>query len=169
MSQTASNNGQWTLLDEDGQTALSFTSFLNIDLKAEGKALSYPVEQGGFANYNKLESSLDLQVTLGFQGNEADFEQALERLEEYKKGAVKLAVVTPASLYQSMTLESYSYKRGQDAGAGMLAVELALKEVREVQTRVSTTVITKPKNPSSADKQNTGKTQSKDVLSSILG
>jgi hypothetical protein len=159
--------GEWTLLDEYGETAVEFTSFLDVDIKNEGQALSYPVELGGFANYNKVESPLEIRVTLAVQGSESDFEHILFQLEDYKREAVKLVVVTPAALHPSMTLESYSYKRGREAGAGLLAVELSLVEVREVETQVTTTVITKPKNPTSAGKTDTGQTQS--VLAATTG
>lgn len=169
MSQSLTVNGEWTLLDEGGMTAVSFTSFLDIDYTNEGKALSYPVEQGGFANYNKVESPLGISVTLATQGLDSDFEYILERLDEYKGKAVKLSVVTPSALYESMTLETYSYRRTQDAGAGMLVVELSLVEVREVETQVTTTVITKPKNPTSSSTVNTGKTQPQTPTSVLAG
>ena len=152
--------GSWTLLDEQGGEALTFTSFIDIDYRNEGQALSYPVELGGFANYNKVQTPLDIRVTLSTQGSNADFEYILSRLDEYQKGAVKLSVATPSALYGSLTLAAYSYRRAQDDGAGLLTVELSLIEVREVQTQVRTTVITKPKNATSADKANAGKKQS---------
>lgn len=169
MSQAMAVGGEWTLLDEGGGTAVTFTSFIDIDLRNEGQALSYPIEEGSFANYNKVDTPLDIRVTLATQGNNSDFEYILAKLDEYKREAVKLSVSTPSRLYESMTLETYSYKRSRDAGAGMLTVELALIEVREVETQVTTTVITRPKNPTSSGKTNTGKTQTTDVLTDIFG
>ncbi|MDL2315517.1 hypothetical protein LJC59_00340 [Desulfovibrio sp. OttesenSCG-928-A18] len=154
-----SQQQEWTLLDEGGGTAVVFTSFIGMDLRSDGNALTYPVEQGSFADYNKVDSPQEIKVTLGLQGAEADFEAALAKLDEYQKEAVKLAVATPARHYDSMTLEGYAYSRSQERNAGMLAVELTLVEVREVETQVTTTVVTKPKNPTSASKENTGKAQ----------
>lgn len=161
-------NEEWALVDEQGQSIVSFTSFFDIDYKNEGKALSNPVEEGGFANYNKTQSPLDIRVTLGFQGDESDFQYALSKLAEYQQQTVKLSVATPAEFYESMTLESYTYKRAQGAGAGMLTVELNFKEVREVETQVSTTVITKPKNSTSSGNVNTGKTQAQEPSDGLL-
>lgn len=174
MNQAMKVNGEWTLLDEGGGTAVTFTSFVDIDLRSEGQALSYPIEEGSFANYNKVDSPFDIRVTLATQGSDSDFEYILNKLDEYKNEAVKLSVSTPSILYESMTLETYSYKRSRDAGAGMLTVELTLVEVREVETQVTTSVITKPKNPTSSGKVNTGKAQTvekqkpKDLISSGL-
>ncbi len=152
----------WTLWDERGNTALTFTSFVDIDVRNEGKALSYPVEEGSFANYNKVESPLEIRATLGFQGSELDFEYAIEWLDLYKKDAVLLDVVTPSIVYESMTLESYSYTRKQDSGARMLVVELSLIEVRQVKTQVMT--ISKPRNPTSTSKENTGQKRPRSIL-----
>lgn len=168
MSQAQAVGGEWTLLDADGATAVAFTSFIDIDLRNEGQALSYPVEEGSFADYNKVDTPLDIRVTLAAQGTDADFEYILARLDEYKRAAVTLSVSTPSALYENMTLESYSYKRSRDANAGMLTVELSLIEVREVETQVTTTVITKPKNPTSSGKVNTGKTQTTEKSGSVL-
>lgn len=168
MSQAVNVGGEWTILDEGGATAVTFTSFVDIDLRNEGQALSYPIEEGSFANYNKVDAPLGIRVTLAVQGTDSDFEYILAKLDEYKREAVKLSVSTPARLYESMTLETYSYKRSREAGAGMLTVELSLVEVREVATQVTPTVITKPKNPTSSGKANTGKTQTTDVLTDII-
>lgn len=168
MSQMAFlGDGDWTLLDKYGLTAVSFTSFIDIDIRNEGKALSYPVELGGFANYNKVQSPLGVGLTLAIQGDADDFAYILYQLDEYKKDAVKLTVVTPPAVYESMTLESYSHMHSRENNAGMLTVELSLVEVREVETQVTTTVVTKPKNATSAANTNTGKTQTSSVLYSI--
>lgn len=166
------NAEQWTILTEDGASAITFTSFVDIDLRNEGQTLTYPIEEGGFMNYNKVQSPLDIRVTLAVQGTNADFEPILQTLDEYQAEAIKLFVSTPSAYYGPVTLEAYSNKRTRESGAGQLTVELNFVEVREVQTQVSTTVITKPKNPTSADRTNTGKTQPEQntsVLGSIFG
>ena len=159
---------QWTITDEGGATAVQFTSFIDIDVRNEGQALSYPVEEGGFMNYNKVQTPLDIWVTLATQGTEADFEAILDKLDEFQRDPIKLFVVTPSAMYGPVTLEAYSNKRTRESGAGQLTVELNFVEVREVQTQVTTTVISKPKNPTSSSKTNTGKTQSTSVLGSIF-
>lgn len=159
---------QWTITDEEGSSALTFTSFIDIDVRNEGQALSYPVEEGGFMNYNKVQSPLDIRVTLSTQGTDDEFEYILEKLDEYQKEPVKLFVATPSAYYGPLTLEAYSNKRTRESGAGQLTVELYFIEVREVESQNTNTTISKPKNPTSSSKTNTGKTQSTSVLGSIF-
>lgn len=158
-------NGEWTLLNEYGGEALSFTSFIDISYSNEGQTLSYPIEQGGFIHYNKTQSPLSIKVTLGAQGSEADFEYLLSKLDEYKRLAVKLAVSTPAELYPDMTLASFSYERNSDGGAGMLTVSLNLVEVREVSNTTGLSAITRPKNPTSSQRVDTGLAQARNIKS----
>lgn len=161
-------NNQWTILDESGAVAIQFTSFIEVDVRNTGEALSYPVEEGGFMNYNKVQTPLDIRVTLAKQGDETEFESILDKLDEYQRDPIKLFVVTPAAVYGPMTLEGYSNRRTRDSGASQLTVELNFIEVREVQTQATTTVITRPKNATSADRANTGKTQPTSVIAAIL-
>ena len=159
---------EWTILDEDGAKAVTFTSFIDLDVKNEGKALSYPIEEGGFANYNKVQTPLDISVTLATQGTEDEFEQILATLDEYQEKPIKLFDVTPSKFYGPVTLESYSNRRTRDDGAGQLTVELQFVEVREAETQVTTTVVTKPKNPTSANNVDTGKTEPQEVDGSVI-
>ena len=155
------NTGNWTMLDENGATAVTFTSFMDLSYKNGGQTLSYPVEQGGFANYGKTQSPLEINLTLSTQGNDADFEQILLKLDGYRKNTVKLTVSTPSAMYENMTLGSYSYKKSRDDSVSILTVELELIEVCEVATQSLSTVITRPKNAGSSANVNTGQTQAK--------
>jgi hypothetical protein len=159
---------EWTLINEKAEKVVRFTSFFEIEYRNEGKALSYPVEEGAFANYNKVQKPGGIKVTLGIEGAEADFDEALRSLDFYQKEAERLFVSTPATYYDGYTLESYSYRRTIQSGAGMLIVELTLVEVKEVETRTTTTVISKPKNPTSSGKVNTGRVQTKEPDQSTL-
>lgn len=163
-------NEVWTITDENGSNIIAFTSFLDIDVRNDGQALSYPIEEGGFVNYNKVQSPLDIRVTLATQGTDIDFDAVITSLDRYQMDPEKVFVTTPDTYYGPMTVEGYSYRRKRESGAYLLIVELYLLEVREVQTQVGTTVISRPKNPTSASKVNTGKTQTKtSLLDDILG
>jgi len=155
-------DNEWTLIDKQGEEALTFAAFLDLDSSKNGQVSEYPIEEGSFASYNKTQSPCEMRVTLGMEGDPADLDHALHRLDEYQRKASLLIVSTPASLHENMTLVSYSYKRTKENNAGMLVVELSLKEIREVQTQVMTTVITEPKNPTSASSKKTGQTQGRE-------
>lgn len=169
MSQAYAAKGDaWTLLDEKGSRAVEFTSFISMNVQEDGSALSYPVEEGGFVNYNKTRSPRAISLTLAAQGDEADFGRILQRLAVYRKDAVMLTVVTPSTVYPNMTLKSFSNERGGESGAGMLVVNMSLVEVCELASQTGSGVISKPKNPTSASRIHTGLTVAVDVPETVM-
>lgn len=152
--------GQWAVLEENGQSALSFTSFLDVQFRGEGKALSYPLEEGAFANHNKTKNPRSLSVSLGVQGGGEEFGKILDQLEEYRSKAARLTVVTPAMVYSSFTLESFSYEQRSDNGANMLIASLNLVEVCEANEQPRVGSLGLPKNPSSVSAIYTGRSKS---------
>lgn len=162
----------WTLQDEGGGTAVDFDVFLDMDFAGQNSVAHEPIEQGGFASYNKQDSPKEITVTLASTKMYFNQQPVLEALDKLAQGTQKLSLVTPSSEYKNLNLEGYSYRRTEDAGAGMLVVELKLVEVREVETKKKITAsespksegkqgkpIDKPKNPSNASKAKTGRTQ----------
>ena len=168
----------WTLQNEGGGIAVEFDVFIDMDFSGENQVAHEPVEQGGFASYNKQDSPKEITVTLACTKMYMSQQPVLENIDKLASGTQKLSLVTPASEYKNLNIEGYSYRRTEDAGAGMLAVELKLVEVREVETKKKTTAtespksqnskpIEKSKNPSNNSKVKTGRTQTKEPYTSL--
>ena len=162
----------WTLQSEGGGTAVNFDVFLSMDFSGENQVAHEPIEEGGFASYNKQDSPKEIAVSLACTGLYMTQQPVLESLDKLAASVQKLSLVTPAAEYKNLNLESYSYARKDDGGAGMLVVELKLIEVREVEVKKKTTASEKPKsegkkgkpiekskNPSNDSKAKTGRTQ----------
>ena len=162
----------WTLQDEGGGTAIDFDVFLSMDFAGQNAVAHEPIEQGGFASYNKQDSPKEITVELASTKMYFNQQPFLEAMDKLASGTQKLSLVTPSSEYKNLNLEGYSYRRTEDAGAGMLAVELKLVEVREIEVKKKTTAsespksegkqckpIEKSKNPSNDSKAKTGRTQ----------
>ena len=165
----------WTILNESGSKAIDFTAMLVLDVRDNGEAVSTPVEKGSFANYNKVQSPTEIRATLGLQGDSFLLDNALETIKQLQTDPELVSLATPSAYYESLTIESYSYRL--DRSSGFLTVELTLVEIRQVETQVGTTNFTRSgcKNPTSASTQNTGKTQTSDpkaggsILKDIIG
>lgn len=171
----------WTLQDEGGETAVEFDVFLDMDFAGQNAVAHEPIEQGGFASYNKQDSPKEIAVTLACTKMYMSQQPVLENLDKLASGIQKLSLVTPSSEYKNLNLEGYTYRRTEDAGAGMLVVELKLVEIREVETKKKTTASEKPKsegkqgkpvekakNPSNDSKAKTGRTQTKEPRRSVM-
>ena len=162
----------WTLQDEGGGTAIDFDVFLSMDFAGQNAVAHEPIEQGGFASYNKQDSPKEITVELASTKMYFNQQPFLEVMDKLASGTQKVSLVTPSSEYKNLNLEGYTYRRTEDAGAGMLAVELKLVEVREIEVKKKTTAsespksegkqgkpIEKSKNPSNDSKVKTGRTQ----------
>lgn len=142
----------YAIITTDG-TALTFDSLMGIDIADESSVIDEPVELGSFASYNKVASPLQIRVALGFSGSDAEFGERLTEL---------VGLVTGAAYYESLSVEALRYSRS--AEQGYYLVDLNLKEVRQVETTVTTTEYSRPKvkNASSASTVDTGKTEGTD-------
>ena len=152
-------NQEWTIMSEGGGQLVQFTSMIDIDILNEGQALSYPVEEGAFMTYNKVQSPLDIRVTLAKMGLPFEFADILKTLDKYQEEALKLMIVTPSAFFDSMTLQSYGHRHEQRRNANMLTVDLHIVEVREVQSQTTSVEVSSPKNPTSSGAKNAGKKQ----------
>lgn len=152
----------WSLQADGGGASIDFDSMLEMDHTAEDMVASEPVEKGSFASYNKQAGPREITVVLACTKTYAEQQGVLDELDKLASGTQKVSLVTPASEYKDLNVQSYSYTRKPDGGAQMLVVELKLVEVREVDTKVKTAAtqsIAAPKNPANASTAKTGKTQ----------
>lgn len=159
--------GIWTILSEDGEIAINFTSFLTQDFVNGSKVSNYPIERGKFSSYNKTQNPFELVVSLGIEGDSFDIAEALDDIIELQEEAIKVIVITPTEVYDSVTLEEYSFQRSNTENIGMLAIDLKFQEIREGSATVTTSIISDPRNGTSADTVDTGRVTSQSALREI--
>lgn len=126
----------------------------------EMRISDFPVEKGGFANYNKVELPANPVVTLALSGSSNDRTSFLNLIDAACKSTALYNVVTPEITYYNYSIERYTYVRRQDRGASLLMVEISLKEIRQVSAAYSTvqTPINKPQNPAAVPQSSSGMT-----------
>lgn len=147
----------WDIVGPGTMPVLTFTSFLEASVSDEGKAVSVPVEKGGFTVYNKTDSPRTMDVTLGKEGEPSELQQIIETLKAYKIQAVTVSIITPITEYNDMTLESFSYQLRREDGRGLLIVELHFTEIRSVATKTSKITLENAKNPECASTVDRGR------------
>lgn len=154
---------EWLLADENGNSLVTFQSFISCEVSDEGEVLKMPTENGGFAAYNKVADSLRIRAQLALQGTDADIQQQLTILKALKEGTQTFSLVTPTIEYRNMTLEGMNYSRKREDGLKVCYVELMMVEVREVEAQYTDTkrrrlTRKKVKNADCASSQATGRT-----------
>lgn len=138
---------RWGVFTSGGARALNPDSFLEINYQNGSTQSTYPVEEGGFQSYNKVETPFDVRVRMAIGGDQISRAAFLTTVESMLKSLDRFTVVTPEKTYSSASLVNYMYRRETRSGASMIIVELWFQEVRvNAQAAYSAA-----KSPSSAD------------------
>lgn len=157
------------ILNELGQNSrLSTGSF---DYSKETRVSEFPIERGGFASYNKVETPASSVVTMCFTGSEKDRTLFLEAIDAACKSTELYSVATPEKNYINYSIESYNYQRRSDRGTTLFIVEISLKEIRQVSAAYAQSnkgQIEQPKNVSATPQVNGGKVQAQTPIASTL-
>lgn len=161
----AADTPEYYLTHKDsGDIAVQFSRIMDLEMTAEGKVVSTPIEQGSFASYNKVASPTAIRATLGVEGELSDLQTVVDTLFELKDGTELVNFVTPVREYQSYTLEKFSYQQAAEKGVNVLYVEINLAEIKEVEPQYTDSkapAITEKgaKNPANVSTQDKGKGQ----------
>lgn len=132
--------GRWTIYDSETQKQICyFDSFERFAYLQKNSIVQYPIEQGSFASYNKLNNPANIGVVLtksGFNLNlgEGVFskEKFIDDLNSYSNGVKKVDIVTPSKTFLSYSIESMSFSNAIEEGSDILIVTLEIKEIREL-------------------------------------
>lgn len=151
----------WLLADTRGTTLTDFSSFLGWRLKGDSNVTYDPVEKGYFVAYNKTIMPFEGTVTLAKSSKSpADLQKVLDTLEALRTSTETFSIVTPLREYKNLNLLSYEYKFEENGATSQLIVDLALIEVREVESSYSDADVVvssgDAENPSDTSTQNTG-------------
>lgn len=156
----------WQFIDgETGADILSFTAYLDEDIKNEGATINENIEEGSFTTVNKTEKPVNIVVNVGIAGDESTLHEAISTLNELKSDAVKFSLVSPNYEYQNLTLVSFNYGTKKGEGIGKLVATLTLTEVREVSPAYSSVDLPreKVKNKETASRVKNGQKQTRKV------
>jgi hypothetical protein len=130
---------EWGVFSDGGAPVLIPDSIVAVDIRREWRISDYPVEQGGFQSFDKVQMPGDARVRMSVSGAIARG-PFLEQLERVAKSLDLYTVVTPDAVYPSVNITHYDYRREQRTGASLLLVDLWLQEVRvTAQTQFTNT------------------------------
>lgn len=153
---------QWGVF-KDGVNVIAAQSMITFDYKQNWYVSDYPLEQGAFESYNKVESPFDARVRFAAGGTEANRKALLDSIAAIADNVETYDVVTPEVVYLSVTINHYDYRRSSQSGLGLITVDLWLTEVR-VTAR---TEFTNTKTPAGHDAINGGTVQGRPVAQGV--
>lgn len=120
----------WGIFDQSGAPVALADAVLSFDYRREHRVSDYPIEQGGFSTYNKVQRPYESRVALAKGGPEDERASFLAAVGGAVDSLDLFAIVTPEFTYPSASLVSYDFRREARQGATLLVVEIGLTEIR---------------------------------------
>lgn len=149
---------KWGVFNAKGEKIAGYDSFNATRYRNSSEISKYPIEQGGFAAYNKVETPFDVMVTLVCGGTEADRSSFLANLEAARKSLQLYTVLMPEFTFRLVNFTGIDYIRTSRDGANMIIANLTGEEVRQK----AAAAFSETKAPEGADTSNLGQVQTVD-------
>jgi hypothetical protein len=141
------------------EPAIEPDSFHGIDFTNNFNVSTYPIENGGFASYNKIHTPFNLKVTVAVGGDDAKKEKFISTLDAMSNSIEYFGLITPAGTYKNLTVERYDYKRELKNGLGILVVAISFVQIMEaISTTAQAGKVGSPATPSASPSQSLGNT-----------
>lgn len=115
---------------KDGQPIIPADTAAAFNFRREWAVADYPIEQGGFKSYDKVDLPFEPRVTLVTGGQLENRQAFLSAIDRLAKTLDLVDVVTPEIVYSSVNIQHYDYRRTSRNGVGLLAVDVWLLEIR---------------------------------------
>jgi hypothetical protein len=140
----------------DGVPALPMAkSVASFEYKQDWTISDYPVEEGGFQSYDKVQLPFECRVRITSSGSSGDRAALLAALDQIANSLDLYDVVTPERVYTSVNVHHMDYRRTATNGVGLLVVDLWLVEVRVT----ATATFTNTQQPGDSGQQGVGNVQ----------
>lgn len=134
---------QWGIF-LNGDPVILADGVLTVEVKQDYSISSYPVEQGAFASYNKVQRPIETRFQFATGGSVSDRQAFLNSIAAIIGDTNLYDVVTPEAIYPNQNLIHQDYRRSAHEGLGLLVVDITCQEVRPASLATSTTTTTSP-------------------------
>jgi hypothetical protein len=167
----------WGIFGADFVPVAYADSILDFDYRNESRISSFPVQNGSFANYNKVNNPYESRVKMVIGQTKERRQAFLTAVDKAAKSLDLYNIVTPERTFINANIQGYNYRREAYNGAYLLIVELELIEIRQVALKYSKVNQEQNKNqkdvsnaikPESWPKEEQGRIQSKPPSDSFL-
>lgn len=124
----------WGIFDSKGNLYLQPDSFLGMEYRNGCTVSDYPVEQGAFNTYNKVQTPFEATVSLAKGGEAADRAKFLLAVENIFATTNLYTIITPELTYSDVTITRYDYERRTRNGANFIVAHIQFIQVRQNPT-----------------------------------
>ena len=156
---------QWGIFSmKTGRPVAMADSVVSLDYRNAARISDYPVEQGAFASYNKVDNPYDIKVRMTCGGSQARRGEFIAAIEAASRSLELYLVLTPERSFSNANIEAWDCRREAANGAGIIIADLHMREVRQT----ATAAFNAPKTPAAADPLSQGQGQTFPVTQSVI-
>jgi hypothetical protein len=116
-----------------GEVLTGYASVLGFGFQRDQRIASYPIEQGGFANFNKVALPFSPRLTYRVNGGQPKINAFLATLEQLVADTNLYTVVNPWYAWENANVVHYDFKQTDRNGGFTLIADVWLAEVRQAQ------------------------------------
>ncbi len=121
---------QWGLF-LDGAQITTWDAVISFDYKQDWTIATYPIEEGGFVNYDKVSNPFEARFTFAKGGSNADREAFLSAWSLAASSLSLYSISTPDQVYIDVNISHWDYNRTATQGNGLLSIDVWTMEIRE--------------------------------------
>jgi hypothetical protein len=117
----------------DGFPVLTYDSQIGFNYSQDWKVSTYPVEQGSFQTYNKVQMPSEIRCRFSAGAGTLNRQEMLQSVDAVMSTTELYDVVTPENVFLGYNFTHRDYDR-EAANVGLVVVDLWLTEVLETAT-----------------------------------
>jgi hypothetical protein len=115
-----------------GAPVVSSESVVGVEFRGESLISDYPVEQGSFASYDKVQLPFDVRLRFAAGSNQAARAALIASIEAIANDTNLYDVVTPEYVYTSVSVAHRDYHRTARQGVGLIVEDVWLLQIQIV-------------------------------------
>lgn len=127
---TGQDAPQWGIF-QDGTSVVAADNVLGVEYRQDWTIADYPIEQGGFQSYDKVNTPFDVRVTYSCGGSTDHRTAFLQSIADIAGSIDLYDAVTPEQVYENVNVLHYDYNRTATNGLGLMTVRIYLQEIRQ--------------------------------------
>jgi hypothetical protein len=140
---------QYAILDSNRNPALAPDSVIEADFRLDSDIMTHPIEEGGFAAYNRQQEAIVVRLQLACSGAN-QYSGGMTRdgfiatLRALREGTQLVTIVTPDATYPNMALKGLGYRKTASRGAVTIWADTTWMEARSTGVTVSSAPTSQP-------------------------
>lgn len=118
----------------DGAQAFPYNSVIDFSYKQDNPTSDYPVEEGSFLSYDKVQTPFDVKVRVSSGGSEFERQALLQAVQTAANDLNLYDVVTPEQTYPDCNITHVDFNRTNVNGVGVIVMDIWFTQIRQTAT-----------------------------------